>query len=140
MGGGSDPYCIFFTNPGQLLGKDSHAPITTVKKAFRQKVPSSSSTSDRQHVLRTADSMVGEELSAPAAASAAAAGSASAADVELSGLPTCWADAEVPQLRPHLSNGEQLESVTLLIAVVDHDNISADDILGVAQVGAGPGA
>ena len=31
VGGGSDPYCIFYTNPHGLLADDKHAPCTTVK-------------------------------------------------------------------------------------------------------------
>jgi len=31
VGGGSDPYCVFFTNPPGLFTDDRHAPITTVK-------------------------------------------------------------------------------------------------------------
>jgi len=31
IGGGSDPYCIFYTNPPGLLADDDHAPITTTK-------------------------------------------------------------------------------------------------------------
>ena len=29
--GGSDPYCVFYTNPPGLLASDDHAPITAVK-------------------------------------------------------------------------------------------------------------
>ena len=31
VGGGSDPYCIFYTNPHGLLADDKHAPCTTIK-------------------------------------------------------------------------------------------------------------
>ena len=45
VGGGSDPYCIFFTNPPDLLSDPRHAPATMVKRVQVRGIKKDAATS-----------------------------------------------------------------------------------------------
>ena len=111
MGGGSDPYCIFFTNPPGLLADDRHAPVTTVKnvkpKQRNTQLDSSTVTID----------MPMERVSTVGGAAS-----------------VTWSDKEMPLLRPKGVPPVKLPFVTLIIAVYDWDRVGVDDLLGVALV------
>ena len=149
LGGGSDPYVIFFTNPpGLLSADDRHAPTTTVKKV---KTANTKKKAGTTHQL----SKLGQSMAKLAGTQTALDGAVSAVDVDVSlaspsassskpasGPPaslcpvtTCsWGDRELPLLRPYGLAPVKLPFVTLIMAVYDRDNLSVDDLLGVALV------
>ena len=49
-------------------------------------------------------------------------------------VPPAWADSEVPVLRPLVRSVAELERITLLLAIFDHDAASSDDELGAVRV------
>ena len=49
-------------------------------------------------------------------------------------VPPAWADSEVPVLRPLVRSVAELERITLLLAIFDHDAASSDDELGAIAV------
>jgi hypothetical protein len=134
--GGSDPYLIFFTNPPDLLGPVKEAPISAIKKAGRR-----SATPSQARLLRSNTTPLEQDASAPPAVEAAEVELEPAASTPTRGSrltlssrpftgPTKWDDRDLPLLRPRCL-AEQLANVSLIIAVVDHDDLSADDYLGV---------
>jgi len=123
IGGGSDPYCVFFTNPPHLLADDKHAPITAIKKAKSLRSVKNSVKSQQVEAINHAEIALGD---------AAAPGPATEA------LWIGWSDAEVPILRPLINESSKLSTLTLIIAVMDHDDVSYDDPIGVALVPLAP--
>jgi len=143
IGGGSDPYCIFFTNPPGLLSDEKHAPRTTIKKnvgrsGISQKVGTSMNLtkginfSDVTYVTPSA-LLTYVTPSAPGG-SPAQGGSAPA-----SSKVTTWRQSELPLLRPQVAdNISILLYTTLIIVVMDHDVGSSDDVIGVVHVPLAP--
>ena len=141
LGGGSDPYCIFFTNPPGLFAEARHAPATTVKQ-----VKSRTKLTTRKLTTGINTSLVELSWSPPAAAAGSTLGGANAASNAEGGDTACpvsrcsWDDKELPLLRPHGLPPVKLPFVTLIIAVYDRDRVNADDLLGVALVPLSPPA
>jgi len=149
IGGGSDPYCVFYTNPPGLIDEDKRAPTTTTKTVKGGKA--ARTTSEAIASVTSAPSIVMAGVSAATAAAVeltevqptVAPPPSSEESTELlsnkSGEAVCakaceWSDAEVPLLRLRMLDTSRLPHVTLIIAIVDHDMVSKDDPMGVVLV------
>jgi len=107
----NDPYCIFYTNPSGMLGADP--PVTTVRYKF--------------------DDLAGREAAVDEKA-ARIASKRTPANWLRQHRRSTWRDAEVPVLRPCTRTDEELQYVTLCIALYDYDFLSEDDLIGYVRV------
>ena len=115
LDGTSDPFCLFLSNPPAMLG--SQTPSTTIKY----------DCATQRHADGAA---MARSLSIAAVADVAAHGRRTSS----THVPPAWADSEVPVLRPLVRSVAELERITLLLAIFDHDAASSDDELGAVRV------
>ena len=142
VGGNSDPYCVFFTNPPDLLSVPRHAPATTAKRAS---IRFASSKKAADHRSATADvrglTSAGSDTPASSGKGNVEAGPGRScgdqhkrattrrsivdivADAALGDRPakplppTVFVDKELPLLRPRGISPTDLPFVSLIIAV-----------------------
>jgi endonuclease/exonuclease/phosphatase family metal-dependent hydrolase len=127
MGGGSDPYCIFYSNPPNLLAdKPGDTPITTVKQAKRAAKRAATQQKLDLSQVDLSDMSPGGPV--------AGASSPGPEPLDMWARGVSWQHAEIPLLRPRLADPANLPACTLIIAVYDKDVVSTDDLLGVALV------
>ena len=136
--GGSDPYMIFFTNPPEILGPHSQAPISKIKKAVSTTKPEPSDHR-RKSVGAAAigDTIAAVNSAISTSISSVSDGITSLMDKDFAAvkkaMTTEWMDREMPLLRP-MVDSSSLANVTLIIAIMDHDIVSKDDPLGYVLV------
>jgi len=123
--GTSDPYLAFFTNPpGLIVGG---TPISAIKKALAKK-PSDEGEG-------RAPKRRGSITRYSAAVGAAVRHSVVGSDSATAQTQTVRLNAaELPLLRLLVRTLAELEKVTLIVAVYDHDHISSDDYLGACAI------
>jgi len=128
--GGSDPYIMFLTNPPEVLSAHHRAPISKVKTIHRgmsKTMLTVSSTVTGAHVTGAGSSSTVSESDKKGGRKMSGADKKGADDW------TTFSHKELPLLRPLVESSE-LSQVTLLLAILDHDLIGKDDLLGVIRI------